>query len=489
MILLLLLLAAAAQSQPLKIRAITATGPQIVEFPLERYVVAAVTGESSVFQSAEALKAMTIAARTYAVRHRGRHASEGFDFCSSTHCQRLERGAFHPGVESAASETIAELLWYEGKPAFTPYSLDCGGFTEQASTVWPDEAASYLTFKPDPYCRRAGASSWQWAADPQDITSALSRSSLRSPPGLAAISILEKSPSGRALTLALTGDRETVRISAGSFRFAIGRHLGWNTLRGDLYQVRSAGGKLLFQGSGSGHGVGLCQRGAEQMGLAGLSHQEILAFYFPGTKLGISGRGHPWRLLAGDSIQLLTTQPDQDRVALAEAERQLRHLAARTRLEFPRNVQLRIYPDVETFRNATGEPGWVAARTRARRIHLQPVHVLRRRGILETTLGHELLHVLLESHAAPALPLWFREGLAGFLESGPASTNAPHPSDTGLRQKHDPALARRNHAASVAAVSALVRRYSEETVFDWLKRGLPAEVANASTSQPAASSR
>jgi hypothetical protein len=60
----------------------------IIKLSSEDYVAAVVTGESSVFQSAEALKAMAVAARTYAARMHGRHAEEGFDFCSTTHCQR-----------------------------------------------------------------------------------------------------------------------------------------------------------------------------------------------------------------------------------------------------------------------------------------------------------------------------------------------------------------------------------------------------------------
>jgi len=485
LILLLVLLAiASAHPQTLKVR----SSARIVDMPLERYVAAAVTGETSTLRPDEALKAMAVAARTYAIRHRARHATEGFDLCSNTHCQRLE-SVINRRAGSAAAATAGELLWYEAKPAFTPYSLDCGGVTEHASTVWPLEAAPYLKSKPDPHCRRAGPSEWQWAGDPQAITEALARSALRAPARLAAVSILESSPSGRALVLALSGDRETVRISAGSFRFAIGRNLGWNTIRSARYQVRNAGGKLLFQGSGAGHGVGLCQRGAEQMGLAGHSYHDILAFYFPGARPGLSGRGLSWRQLSGESIQLLTTMPDQDGAVLAEAERQARRLTSRTRLTFPRGVQLRIYPDIETFRNATGEPGWVAARTRGRRIHLQPVALLREKGAFESTLRHELIHVLLEAHAATSLPLWFREGLAAHLDGTQASGNGGPPNDAALRQREDQGQARRDHAASAAAVSALVSRYGEETVLGWLKRGLPAEVTKASASQPAASSR
>ncbi len=63
----------------------------------------------------------------------------------------------------------------------------------------------------------------------------------------------------------------------------------------------------------------------------------------------------------------------------------------------PAKIEIRVYPDVETFRNATGEPGWVAARTTGSRIDLQPA------APRESTIRHELLHVFVESQASSDL--------------------------------------------------------------------------------------
>ncbi len=67
------------------------------------------------------------------------------------------------------------------------------------------------------------------------------------------------------------------------------------------------------------------------------------------------------------------------------------------------------------FRDATGEPGWVAAATRGQTIQTQPADVLKQAGTLESTLRHELLHMLIEAHAKPGTPVWFREGLVLYL--------------------------------------------------------------------------
>ncbi len=476
----------------LKVRLGPDNGGKIVELPLERYVAATLAGESSAFQSEEALKAMAVAARTYAVRMRARHAAEGFDLCDTTHCQRLDLHAITPRLEKAAADTAGEMLWYQGKPAFTPYTKDCGGITEDAAAVWPDLAQPYLKNHTDPYCVRPPAAPWRWSADPREIQKALAQSQLHGPPVLNRVAIATRTPSGRASTLLLLGGVESVRISASSFRFALGRELGWNTIRSDQYEVRSENGHMVFEGKGEGHGVGLCQRGAEQMGLAGRSYREILAFYYPGTVPGLTAQGLAWQTLRGEVMSLQTARPDQDRIALATAERLGRALSARLKWPLPPGLTIRVYPDLDTFRNATGEPGWVAARTEASRIDLQPIALL---GIrLESTLSHELIHVLVESQAAPGLPVWFREGLVDYLNpkadaSAIPVRNSRPPADEDLRQRADLNKARQAYAAARSAVSSLMNSYGGPTVLGWVKAGLPPDVMKASTSQAIPKSR
>jgi len=244
-------------------------------------------------------------------------------------------------------------------------------------------------------------------------------------------------------------------------------------VRSDRWSVAREGARLKFVGTGEGHGVGMCQLGADQMGVEGRGYREILAFYYPGTGLGLTARGLAWRRIAGETVALMTTQPDRDGTVLAAAERQVKEIADRYGWTPPGGVEIRVYPDVETFRNATGEPGWVAARTSGRRIHLQPAAVLRARGALDSTIHHELLHVFVEARAAPGIPVWFREGLVGYLEH-PARTGAADAPDSDLRQREDAARARRAYAAAAQKVSALVQRHGAPAVLAWLKSGLPA---------------
>src|ERR1019366_9504070 len=154
---------------------------------------------------------------------------------------------------------------------------------------------------------------------------------------------------------------ESVRVSASAFRFALGRAFGWNTLESDRYEIHWP----VFEGTGSGHGVGLCQRGADQMGAAGRSYREILAFYFPGAALGITGRGLTWQRVAGERVALFTTAPLLDGAVFELAERELRAAAERLHAQAPEGVEIRVYPDLDSFRNATGDPEEIARVERA----------------------------------------------------------------------------------------------------------------------------
>jgi stage II sporulation protein D len=375
----------------------------------EEYVTAVLQGESASFKSDEALKAMAVAARTYAVRFGTRHKLEGFDFCDTTHCQDLRLGNESPRVRAAVAATEGELLWFEGRPAATYYHRSCGGEIEDASLLEPDLHVPYLRPHHDEYCIRT-PDEWQIEISKADLTRALGRP-------VTTVRVVTRSDSGRVQRL-LVNDHS---ITATDFRFAVGRTLGWDKLRSDLYEEEDRGDRIAFRGRGQGHGVGLCQSGAQMMGEQGHSYHEILAYYYPGTGLGLTAQGLSWEKLPGESLDILSTDRNDAATLLPAAEHALHVAIERTGWDIRTRPQVKVYPTIAIYRDATGEPGWVAASTLGSVIRLQPLATLRGTHSLASTLRHEFLHMLIESNARSGAPLWLREGLAIYLENPDAA--------------------------------------------------------------------
>ena len=475
-----------------KVRLTSNDGGRIVQLSAEDYVAAVLAGESGTFRSGEALKAMAVAARTYAARLRGRHAAEGYDFCGTTHCQRAEPRQVTPKLSAAVRATVGELLWFEGVPALAVYARDCGGKSEAGETVWSDiQQIPYLRVRVDPYCTRHGVRNWSWNGSAEAISRALLDSKLHGPQPLRRIAVLDRTSSGRAKTLQLQSNAQAITISASSFRFAMGRALGWNTLRSEQYEIQNRNGQISFGGRGEGHGVGLCQNGADEMGVEGLTYREILAFYYPGTTIGLTAKGIRWTRLGGEGVSVFTTLPGRDASVLHIAEGLQRDLKSQLGFTTSDSIDIRVYPSIDTFRNATGEPGWVAARSSPSGIDLQPSQLLKMRNVLRSTLRHEILHVLIEREAVPHLPVWFREGLVECLSQprGFGSSVPQGASEDDFRQRQDPGRAGRAYTLAYQQVASLVSRYGEATVLGWLKRGLPLEVRNSIVNKAATNSK
>jgi stage II sporulation protein D len=165
----------------------------------------------------------------------------------------------------------------------------------------------------------------------------------------------------------------------------------------------------------------------------------------------------------GERVEAYSTHPHEDRDAVAAADRAVREAEGRSGIHIEARPRLRIYPTVAAYRDATGEPGYVAASTLGRTVRIQPVAMLRSTGRLESALLHEMLHVAVESQASPKTPQWFREGLVLYLSGTPAE---PRPSGSGAEQQM-----RREYESARARVRTLVDRHGRGTVMQWLRSG------------------
>ncbi|HMK30675.1 MAG TPA: SpoIID/LytB domain-containing protein [Terriglobales bacterium] len=373
-------------------------------------------------------------------------------------------------MDAAVTATEAELLWYEGRPAATYYSRSCGGALEDAHLLDPLLNAPYLRAREDRFCMRRDRGEWSSEISKAELRQALLASDIRLPDRRLFVAVERRSSSGRVEVLTISG----VKLPAGTVRLAVGRALGWDRLRSDLYELQDDGEQIFFHGRGQGHGVGLCQAGAEAMGEAHQDYHQILAYYYPGTLLGINAQGLRWQALGGETVEVLTTHPESDQKVVTAAERALHQAQQATGWTAQTRPQIRVFPSIDLYRDTTGQPGWVAASTRGRVIRLQPPSLLGSR--LDATLRHEFLHLLLEDRARPGLPLWFREGLVLWLEQ---PGRAPLPRVDLMQVERDLASAdqqrmRAAYTKAGGAVAALGKQYGRSSLLTWVTQGVPA---------------
>jgi SpoIID/LytB domain protein len=256
---------------------------------LEDYVLGVVAAEGSIEDEPEALKALAVAARTYALKNLHRHARDGYDFCTTTHCQRylpVNRTEARASFIRALNETAGEILRDGDNQIVESYfSAACGGMTADIRTLWGVAPKSYLRGTRDENCADMPHRHWTDVIPAERLLEAL-RSDPRSDVGarLSEVRISKRDATGRAELMELVGERRRT-LRGWDFKIIVGRALGWNLLKSSRFEVSREGADFVFRGSGFGHGLGLCQEGAHVMAANGTGYRQILSRYFPGTTL------------------------------------------------------------------------------------------------------------------------------------------------------------------------------------------------------------
>jgi stage II sporulation protein D len=269
-------------------------GDQVRTVPLDTYVLGTALSEiGPVGESPETVRRVfeiqTILARTYATVHLGRHAAEGFDLCDATHCQvyqptRIQTSRFTDAARRAVAETRDRVLVFAGRPIQTLFHADCGGHLAPAEAIWGGAPIAYLPGGrddvPDDTHRR-----WRFVAPAEPLREALVADARSDVGGrLDAIHVEARDPSGRAERVRLEGMHPQV-LRGEHLRAIVNRAFGASALLSTRFTVERSGAGYTFEGTGYGHGVGLCQVGAMARARRGDSVTQILAAYYPGARL------------------------------------------------------------------------------------------------------------------------------------------------------------------------------------------------------------
>ncbi len=290
--------------------------------PLEPYVAGVIGEEMPYYWEAQALRAQAIAARTYClfIKNRfganrsydvsrtqssqvyggiGAESAPIWDAVNSTCGQILisselmaEKEAISDATHNSRSRPVIADPQLRGLfPAY--YSSACGGHTSGSQEVFGDSFGP-LKGVPCPYCKdvaRLALFYWPMATFDREMTT---KHLLQRYPKLSALGEISEitataddcyGPFSRLTWIRLTGTtgkKDTLR--AEDLRLALDP--SGLKIKSAICQIVPWGdGWAFVSGRGWGHGVGMCQHGAERMARLGTDAETILQYYYPGAEI------------------------------------------------------------------------------------------------------------------------------------------------------------------------------------------------------------
>jgi SpoIID/LytB domain protein len=267
---------------------------------LEEYLYGVLPSEMPSNWPSEALCAQAIAARTWAIKNKARHLHEGFNFCSTVHCQ-VNKGASTEIqiTNQAVDDTAGLILSYNNQPINIFYSNNCGGCT-QAGVVdalsldfdfplSPLALERWLTDEPDTFCnlREERSANFRWVRvyQREQLQTLLHKSDINIGKLLKIIP-QRRAVSSHLSSIRLVGSESTQIIEKEyKIRKILGNLLS-SAFKIDVkYNQQKVPVEFIFYGAGFGHGKGLCQRGVKGMAMKGYDYRQILKHYYPNVQI------------------------------------------------------------------------------------------------------------------------------------------------------------------------------------------------------------
>ena len=275
----------------------------IVHVFMEDYMLGVLPYEMDNSFPLEALKAQAVAARTYALKKMSAQAAT-YDVVDTTSDQVYNgTPAGNDRCAQAVRETSGIIGTVGGEYMASYYTASNGGQTESVKNAWGSGSYSYLQIKDDPYDLRNGASIAKSVTFYRDGTTSVSaltellRTEAAAVVGASSVQIRSinfVSPDEPkyalpsrvykkvlvGMTLEGYGD---VTVSLDYFSQVEGLcSMSINVLKNETLTVTETVGGYKLTARRFGHGVGMSQRGAQQMANEGISYDQILEFYYPG---------------------------------------------------------------------------------------------------------------------------------------------------------------------------------------------------------------
>ncbi len=278
--------------------------------PLERYLLGVVPYEIGSNSPPAALAAQAVLARTWAIANSHRFDIDGYNLCSDTQCQVYkDPSKTSKKIKNAILKTTGKILTWNQKPISAVYHATNGGVMASYDEAWSTTPVPYLTMRLDGPASWSGEvklplsnennlksfllahpkafgfdhSLFRWTRvfNSSEIAAQL-RVANKVPGSFSpeTIEVLKRGPSGRAIVLKIVeknGSELLLRLDEIRRVF--------RQLPSTLFVVNEVKeGQWHFFGGGFGHGVGMSQSGAIELGRNGWTTEQILSHYYPKTK-------------------------------------------------------------------------------------------------------------------------------------------------------------------------------------------------------------
>ena len=246
--------------------------------PLEDYLRGVLSKEAPDYWPEEALKAIAIAARTYALYQRFTKEVNPYDVTGDVMSQDYGgKTAEKTATTRAVKATADWIVLYQGKLFPTFYHSTCGGMTEHARVMGPYDLEPLHGGIACQLCAASPFYAWRRRLTRADVAWALRNSRYGSIGSISDMQVTKRTASGRAEDVAIMGASRTLKLSGYDMRALF----GFDRIRSPLFSIVSVEDAFIVEGHGWGHGVGLCQWGAAELARRWFSAMEILAFYYP----------------------------------------------------------------------------------------------------------------------------------------------------------------------------------------------------------------
>lgn len=244
----------------------------VIELPIEEYLLGVVVGEMPASFELEALKAQVVASRTYVYDRNLKVDNTTNTQVYLNEAQRIERlGINYNELENkiivAISETSGEVLLYENDYISALFFSSSSGFTQNNNDYFNGEAIAYL---------QSVDSQGEELINPNFIKEyVFNNEEIESKFGVNSnFNIISYNENGSVSKLLIDQKEYTGR----EVREILG-------LASNYFTIDKTNQGYVFTTSGSGHGVGMSQYGAQLMALNGITYDQILLHYYQGVEI------------------------------------------------------------------------------------------------------------------------------------------------------------------------------------------------------------